>query len=181
MESQKISREQLRSLLIKNWMAHDGLWYGEVAAAYGMAEASPMNIRVCRKLGQVEFRRLMKMFEKPAPKNMTEYRELFDLGREAFFPDFVTVRVEYPGNDNQDFHFDDCFAHRAMMKTGLLPEYECGIFERVEGWFDAMGLSYTRSPDLSRCLKLEGGPCDITVQFRFETTKTSQDPKQAGP
>ena len=71
MESQKISREQLRSLLIKNWMTHDGLWYGEVAAAYGMAEASPMNIRVCRKLGQVEFRRLMKMFEKPAPENMT--------------------------------------------------------------------------------------------------------------
>ena len=30
-----------------------------------------------------------------------------------------------------------------MKKLGLLPEYECGIFERIEGWFDAMGLRYT--------------------------------------
>jgi len=167
-ETHKISKEQLRALLIKNWMTHDALWYGEVAAAFGMVRASPMNLRVCRKLGQIEFRRLMKTVEKPPPKNMAEYREWFDLGAEVFVPDFVTFQMEYPENDRQVFHFLDCFAHRGMMKTGLLPEYECGIFERIEGWFDAMGLSYTRTPDLSRCLKLSGGPCDITVQFHFD-------------
>jgi len=170
--SQKISKEQLRALLIKNWMTHDALWYGEVAAAFGMAQASPMNLRVCRKLGQIEFRRLMKTVDKPPPENMAEYRGWFDLGSEVFVPDFVSLQMEYPGNDRQVFHFLDCFAHRGMMKTGLLPDYECGIFERIEGWFDAMGLSYTRTPDLSRCLKLNGGPCDVTVQFHFDRSKT---------
>jgi len=163
-----INQDQLRDILIKNWMTHDALWYGEVAAKFGMAEASPMNLRVCRKLGQVEFGRLMKMVEAPSPKNIEKYQELFELGKRVFFPDFVSAQIDYPGYDSQIFHFLDCFAHRGMKKLGLLPDYECGIFERIEGWFDAMGLKYTRTPDLSRCLKFKGKECKITVQFHFE-------------
>ncbi|MBA7676697.1 hypothetical protein ES703_84941 [subsurface metagenome] len=55
-----------------------------------------------------------------------------------------------------------------MKKLGLLPDYECGIFERIEGWFEAMGLRYSRTPDLSRCLKFKGKECKITVQFHFK-------------
>ena len=166
-----INQDQLRNILIKNWMTHDALWYGEVAAKFGMAEASPMNLRVCRKLGQIEFGRLMKMVEAPSPKNIEEYQELFELGKQVFFPDFVSAQISYPGNDLQIFNFLDCFAHKGMKKLGLLPDYECGIFERIEGWFDAMGLKYTRTPDLSRCLKLTGKECKITVQFHFDSSE----------
>jgi hypothetical protein len=166
--SGKIDKEQLRDILIKNWMTHDALWYGEVAANFGMADASPMNLRVCRKLGQIEYGRLMKMVEAPPPTTIEEYQELFELGKRVFVPEFVSVHIDYPGNDSQVFQFLDCFAHRGMKKTGLLPDYECGIFERIEGWFDAMELKYTRTPDLSRCLKFKGKECKITVQFHFE-------------
>ena len=127
-----------------------------------------MNLRVCRKLVQIEFGRLMKMVETPSPKNIEEYQELFERGKQVFFPDFVSAQISYPGNDLQVFHFLDCFAHEGMKKLGLLADYECGIFERIEGWFHAMGLKYTRTPDLSRCLKLKGKECKITVQFHFE-------------
>jgi hypothetical protein len=163
-----INQDQLRNILIKNWMTHDALWYGEVAAKFGMAEASPMNLRVCRKLGQIEFGRLMKMVGAPPPKDIEEYQELFEIGKQVFFPDFISVQIDYPSDDSQVFHFLDCFAYRGMKKLGLLPDYECGIFERIEGWFDAMGLKYTRTPDLSRCLKFKGKECKITVQFHFE-------------
>jgi hypothetical protein len=164
-----INKDQLRSILIKNWMTHDALWYGEVATKFGMSEASPMNLRVCRKLGQIEFGRLMKMVETPSPKNIEEYQELFEVGEQVFFPDFVSAQISYPGNDSQIFDFLDCFAYKGMKKLGLLPDYECGIFERIEGWFDAMELHYTRTPDLSRCLRLKGNKCRITVQFHFES------------
>jgi len=168
MLSHTIDQGQLRDILIKNWMTHDALWYGEVAAKFGMAEASPMNLRVCRKLGHIEFGRLMKMVEALPPKDIQEYQELFELGKRVFFPDFISVQIDYPGNDSQVFHFLDCFAHRGMKKLGLLPDYECGIFERIEGWFDAMGLKYSRTPDLSRCLKFKGKECEIAVQFHFK-------------
>jgi len=163
-----LDRDQLKDMLLRNWLTHDALWYGEVAAKLGMAEASPMNLRVCRKLGRIEFKRLMNAAEALPPKNFEAYRELFELGKEVFVPEFITIQIDYPGNSVQVFRISECFAYNGMKKLGLLYEYECGIFERIEGWFDAMGLRYTRTPDLRRCLKFKGEECRIRVQFHFE-------------
>ena len=161
------NRKGLRDILLRNWMTHDALWYEEVASRFGMAEASPMNLRVCRKLGRIEFGRVMKMAGASSPVNMEDYRQLFDLGKELFFPDFTRIEIEYPGDDIQAFHVLDCFAQRGMGKLGLIAEYECGIFERIEGWFDAMAVKHTRTPDLSHCLKYKGEVCRITFKFNF--------------
>jgi hypothetical protein len=159
-----LSREQLRNILIKNWMTHDALWYGEVAQRW-----------VCRQLGKIEFGRLMKTLGALTPTDMGEYQELFEFGRQMFVPDFMDFRIEYPGNDSQVFYMLDCFAHRGMEKAGLIADYECGIFERIEGWFDAMGLEYSRIPDLSRCLKFKGEECTITVKFQFEKSRNESE------
>jgi hypothetical protein len=168
MQSKILDKEKLRNILITNWMTHDALWYGELASRLGMAEASPMNLRVCRKLGKIEFGRLMKTAGVSPPRDMAEYRDIFELGKQVFFPDFMSVEILYPENDTQIYRVIDCFAHRGMEKAGLISDYECGIFERIEGWFDAMGLEYKRTPDLSRCLKYRGEDCTVTVKFRFE-------------
>jgi hypothetical protein len=167
MEKLRVNQKQMRDILLKNWMTHDALWYTEVAHNFGMADASPMNLRVCRKLGQIECKRLMKQVDVSAPRNMVDFRQLFELAECIFVPDFMTFRVDYPGGDIQRVHVLDCFAYNGMLKAGLVSEYECGIFERIEGWFDAMGLAYRRSPDLSRCLKHQGKACVVTIQFKF--------------
>lgn len=164
----QFNQKQIRDILIKNWMTHDALWYAEVAHNFGMAAASPMNLRVCRKLGQIECKRLMKQVDVSPPANMIELRELFELAERVFVPDFMTFRVDYPGSDLQRVHVLDCFAYNGMHKAGLVSEYECGIFERIEGWFDAMGLAYRRNPDLGRCLKHQGKECVVTIQFKFK-------------
>ena len=167
MEQPFLPVSQLRDLLLRNWMTHDALWYAEVAAGFGMAVASPMNLRVCRKLGQLEFVRLMKAAGASPPRSFKDYRTLFELAREVFVPDFMVFGLEYPGGDRQVFHMRHCFAHDGMQKAGCLPEYECGIFERMEGWFDAMGLRYERNPDLKRCPKLAGNDCRVELRFDF--------------
>ena len=70
----QVNQEQIRDILIKNWMTHDALWYAEVAHHFGMADASPMNLRVCRKLGQIECKRVMKQVDVSPPGNMMEFR-----------------------------------------------------------------------------------------------------------
>jgi hypothetical protein len=164
-----LNRKELKDLLIKNWMTHDALWYGEVALKFGMNAASPMNLKVCRKLGRIECRRLMEKKKIASPTNIAEYRELFEFAKEVFVPDFMKFQIEYPGNDTQIFHVLDCFAHRGMEKAGRIADYECGIFARIEGWLDAMGLKYDRTPDLSRCLKFKGKTCRITVTLDFKS------------
>jgi len=164
----RLDRDELRRVLILNWMTHDGLWFDEVATKFGMSEASPINLSVCRRLGTIEVARLMKMAGAASPRTMAEYRELFEFAADTFIPNFQKARVEYPGEQVQVFHMVECFAHKALENAGRLPDYECGIFERIEGWFDAMDLKYERTPDLSRCLKLKGNECVITVKFAFD-------------
>ncbi len=41
MSGRKLEGEELRVFLVNNWMTHDAIWYGEAAARFGMAEASP--------------------------------------------------------------------------------------------------------------------------------------------
>jgi len=168
MASKRLDREDLRRILVFGWMTHDGLWFDEVATKFGMGEASPMNHRVCRKLGMSELSRFIKVTGAVLPRTMSEYRELFEFAAEAFVPHYQKWHVDYPGEDVQVFHMFECFAHKALKDAGRLPDYECGIFERIEGWFDAMQLKYERTPDLSRCLKLKGNDCVITVKFSFD-------------
>ena len=163
----RIDPQKLNSFLIKNWMTHDALWYGEVAGKLGMAEASPMNLRVCRKLGQIEFKRLMKMLEVSVPVTMQAYQELFEIGKQVFVPNFMSFDIDYPAANMQRFCVRECFAHRGMEKARLLNDYECGIFERIAGWLDAMNLTYTLTPDLSRCLKFRGRECEVYIEFQF--------------
>jgi hypothetical protein len=160
-----IAFEQIKDLLLRNWMTHDALWYGEVAKNFGMGAASPMNLRVCRQLGRIEFTRFLKAVGASAPRDFASYRELFEAGQEIFVPEFITFEFEYREPNTQIFRVGDCFAHKGMEKSGVLSEYECGIFVRIEGWFDAMGLKYSRDQDLSRCLKYKGLECVIAYQF----------------
>ncbi len=162
--------EELRVFLVNNWMTHDALWVGEAASRFGMAEASPMNLRVCRSLGKIEFKRLMKATGSSRPDGMAALREVFDQAWSVFAPPAFDTEIDFRTDDVVVMKNTECFAHKGMVGAGLIDEYECGIFERIEGWFDAMGLDYTRTPDLSRCLKYKGEECIVTIRFRFEGT-----------
>lgn len=162
-----LNKSQLRDLLLKNWMTHDALWYAEVALKLGMKEASPMNLRVCRRLGQIEYKRLLNVANISPPANMEQFQTVFDIGRQVFVPDFMSLEIAYPVKNLLQIHVLECFAHRGMEKAGQLAEYECGIFERIFGWFDAMNLNYTVEPDLTRCLKFKGRDCIVTFRFQF--------------
>ena len=167
MSGRNLQGEELRVFLVNNWMTHDALWYGEVASRFGMAEASPMNLRVCRSLGKIEFKRFLKATGTPQPDGMAALRELFEQARSVFVPRAFEGEVAFSEDDAMVMKNTRCFAHEGMVKAGLIAEYECGIFERIEGWFDAMGLDYSRTPDLGRCLKYKGEECLVTIQFRF--------------
>jgi hypothetical protein len=167
MKVRSLTETERHEYLLKNWMTHDALWYGEAAAVLGMGEASPMNLRVCRKLGQIEFGRFLKLTGTPMPTNMAEVKAVAEAGMELLVPPFMEWAIEWTDDGRMITRVKDCFAHRGMTKFGVLDEYECGIFERIDGWLDAMELFYERTPDLSRCLKYRGKECVVTHQFTF--------------
>ncbi len=174
MAERVLEGEELRVLLVNNWMTHDALWYGEAASRFGMAEASPMNLRVCRSLGSIEFKRFLRATGLMRAKDMGALQEVFERARSVFVPPAFDAEVDFRAEDTVVMTAGRCFAHEGMTKAGLIADYECGIYERIEGWFDAMGLDYTRSPDLGRCLKFKGEDCVVTYRFRFDETEAPE-------
>jgi hypothetical protein len=168
MDFKEMNGKQVKDYLLTNWMTHDALWYREAASRFGMTEASPMNLRVCRSLGRIEFKRLLKGTGSNPPKDMTQLKKLYGEALRILVPPFMETEADFQRDDKILFKTRTCFAHKGMTEAGLIDGYECGIFERIKGWFDAMELDYTLSPDLSRCLKYRGQECHVTVEFHFK-------------
>jgi hypothetical protein len=169
MNLRKMKEKHVKDYLLTNWMTHDALWYREVASRFGMTEASSMNLRVCRSLGRIEFKRLLKGTDTNAPRDMAQLKELYEEANRILVPPFMETEVDFQRGDRILFRTQTCFAHKGMTEAGLIDEYECGIFERIKGWFDAMKVDCTLSPDLSRCLKFRGQECHVTIRLHFKS------------
>lgn len=148
-------------------MTHDALWYREVAAGFGMEEANPMNLRVCRSLGKIELRRLLREAGFTMPRDMESLRHVFLEASAILVPSFFSGGFDFGPGNRIVFRTEACFAHKGMTQAGLIDGYACGIYERIGGWFDAMQVKYLQTPDLSRCLKHLGQDCVVTFEVTF--------------
>jgi hypothetical protein len=51
---------------------------------------------------------------------------------------------------------------------GMIDRYDCGIFERIEGWFNGLGIRYDILPNVPGCMMYTKGECYRDIQFYFE-------------
>jgi hypothetical protein len=51
---------------------------------------------------------------------------------------------------------------------GVIDDYQCAIFTRIEGWFEALGIEYNVNPELNGCLMHTNGKCDRTYTLNFK-------------
>ena len=70
------------------------------------------------------------------------------------------------GSDGFEIRIRRCFAHENVERAGVAEVYECGIFARVRGWLDALGLSYEMTPPLGACPKAQGRECAYSFTIR---------------
>ena len=61
-----------------------------------------------------------------------------------------------------------CFAHDGIKALGVIDKYECGIMDRVEGWFDTLGIKYDVEPKVTGCMMHTEGRCYRDYTFFFE-------------
>jgi hypothetical protein len=54
-----------------------------------------------------------------------------------------------------------------MMRIGAIDQYECGVIHRIECWFESLGIKYSVSPKIKKCLMLTGEKCCGDFRFNF--------------
>lgn len=163
----ELSSEERRSLLVNNWMSHDGLWLSAVAQRFGAAAANELNRQVCNAIGRVDARRLARALGISEIETMEQYLRFFNDAYSLYRPSGIDMTIEADRNV-QRFDVTRCFAYQGIIKAGLAPVYECGIFERLLGWLDEMGLRYSLEPPIGRCLMVLGQPCRRTITLDLQ-------------
>lgn len=166
-------------LLIKCWMSHDARWFMAVAGEYGLPVANRLNQIAAHEIGKVEARRIVRALQLSPVSTVDDYL----LAQEAFIdclgPDLLDYGVSKTGDDGYQVHVRRCFANENAVRAGIAEEYACGIFARVTGWLEALGLEYEMEPSLGQCMKVQGGECRYTFRFKGEALTPVVAPETA--
>jgi hypothetical protein len=161
-----LAPSEREALLVKCWMSHDARWFMVVAKAYGIKAANRLNQMAAHEVGKVEALRIARKL------NLQQFKSLDDilLAQEVLIgllgPDLIDYRVLKAGESAYQVHVERCFAHENVIEAGISDHYQCGIFARVTGWFEALDLDYGIKPSLGKCLKVKGEECLYTFSFK---------------
>lgn len=162
-----LSPETEKDLLIKGWMSHDARWFMAVAEHFGIDAANRLNQFVCREIGGVEMKRYMKTLGLSPPKDMEEYLNLKKATLSLYGRDLAEYEIRILDTQSYAMHMKRCFAYENIVRAGIEKEYECGIFARLQGWIDALGLKHELLPPLGKCMKVLGKECCYTTTLQF--------------
>jgi hypothetical protein len=164
----ELEKQEIREHLIKCWMTHDAMWFYHCLQAFGIEKTNTVNLAAVRSMATVEIRRVMKLIGMEK-KQIHTFRELLAVVEGAFAvgkADFMLFDYAVPKENVLQWNMRQCFAHDGIAQIGAIGEYQCGILERIKGWFDGMGVSYTTVPEIKGCLMHTQGSC--TGEFRTD-------------
>lgn len=159
--------EELRELLNKNWMTHDAMWFFHTLERHGIEEANILNRAACRSMAAIEAKRLQKLLGIEEIKRFEDLQRFVSEAFDLIKADFMDFSVAFPSEDEMTWDAPGCFAYDGVSRLGVLEGYQCGIFERLEGWLDALGVEYQASPPVDGCLRRDGGSCRRRYRFGF--------------
>jgi hypothetical protein len=155
----KMTSAEREELLRKCWMTHDAMWFFQALQECGIETTNKMNKAAVRSMAAIEVKRVAKALGIEKVQTFADLRRLIDGGSDLIKARFMNFRISYPAEGVVRWEFDSCFAYDGVSKLGVIDRYECGIFERPEGWFDALGLTYTVTPQIKGCMMHEQGHC----------------------
>ncbi len=118
-------------------------------------------------LAGIEMGRVKKAFDLPAVENMDGLMAAFEAGWSTLGADFMQFDFAPKPGDVLHVEARRCFAYEGMKRLGVADRYECGIFSRMEGWFDALGVRYTVTPEILGCMMNDQGQCYRDYSFEF--------------
>src|SRR5574341_1209873 len=177
---ESLAPSERESLLIKSWMSHDARWFVAVAREFGMAATNRINQSAAHEVGKVEAQRILRALGLPPAATLDDYLLLQEVFIGFLGPDLLDYRVAKTGDDTCMVHVDRCFAHENAVRGGVAAEYECGIFARVTGWLEALGLDYELSPALGPCMKCQGRECVYAIRIRGAGGSGGRTPRCCG-
>lgn len=162
-----LNEKEVRELIIKSWMTHDGMWFLHCLRKTGIEKTNKINKAASRGLGLIESKRYKKSFGIEEIKTFVELKNFFEDVIKVVKADFMKFSYDFSNENEMQFEMHKCFAYDGMTRIGVLDEYNCGIYDRIEAWFEGLGIKFDVSPQIDGCLMNEGKKCIRIFKFYF--------------
>ncbi len=156
---------QIKELLNKGWMTHDAMWFYNCLQEVGIEKTNKINRAAVRAMAAVEMKRMQKALGMTKITNFDELRKLFETSMMIVSGDFMKYRFEFPGNNIIHSEWISCFAYNGIKALGVIDTYECGIMDRIEAWWDTIGVKWEVEPKVTYCMMNAEGRCYRDYKF----------------
>jgi len=162
-----LDTKELKELLVKCWMTHDGLWFYHCLQECGIEKTSTINQAAARAIGNIEAKRIARAVGFDKVSSFEELKRLVKEGFAIVRGDFMHFTHDFSTNNVMHIETNRCFAYEGITKMGAIDGYDCGIFARMAGWLDGLEIPYEVSPPIRGCLLHTEGRCYRDFTFFF--------------
>ena len=165
-----LKKSDIRDLLGKGWLTHDGLWFYHTSRELGMERANALNRAAIKSLAPIEVKRTKDILGIHTDRfDVFEDLMAFLLGAlELTLPDSIFRNIHFSSPSENCIQWDweegQCFAYKGMKQMGNLDTYCCGVMYRIECWLECLGVSYSIHPKITGCLMHETGKCEGEIR-----------------
>jgi hypothetical protein len=163
-----LETKQLKELLNKGWMTHDAMWFYNSLQEVGIEKTNKINRAAVRAMAAVEMKRMKRALGVTEIKTFNQLFELFEASMYIVSGDFMRYKFYCPGLNVIHGEWLSCFAYDGIKALGAIDRYECGIMDRIEAWWDALGLKWEVEPKVTGCMMHTEGKCYRDYRFFFD-------------
>jgi hypothetical protein len=163
-----LDKNELKELLNKNWMTHDGMWFVNCLKECGIELTNKINKAAVRDMSAIEIKRIHKAVGMTQINTFDEFKRLFDTAMEIATGKFMKYKYNFPSKNMLHSEWDTCFAHEGMKALGVADRYECGIVLRINTWLETLGIKYEIEPKVTGCMMHTDGKCFRDYRFFFD-------------
>jgi hypothetical protein len=168
MDRVPLGKKELKELLNKCWMTHDAMWFYNCLQECGIEKTNRINRAAVKAMAAVEIKRLKKALGVNRIESFNDFWDFFQTAMSTLTGDFMKYSFETHGMNSISGTWHQCFAHDGIKALGVIDKYECGIMDRVESWFDTLGIRYEVEPKVNLCMMHTDGQCYRDYKFFFE-------------
>ena len=154
-----LDNKEIKELLIKSWMTHDGMWFFHSLNEIGIEKTNKINKTASKSLGMTEIARFKKALNVNKIENIDDLKLFLAKVNEIVKADFMKFSYDFTGEGILRFEMHKCFAYEGVKRIGAIDGYNCGIYNRIDGWLEGLDLRYEVNPEVEGCLMHQGKKC----------------------
>ena len=117
---EQLDKKELKELLVKNWMTHDGMWFLNAYLSLGIKTANKLNKSAIKSLAQIESARIQKALgkENEIIDTFEKLKKFIDDSFSIVKGDFMNFKYSFPKENLMHWEMHKCFAYEGMKKIG---------------------------------------------------------------